>query len=84
MQAFGADRLNHEIKGARTHGGDDIVDTAVCGLHDDRHPDPCLAHARQNAKPVKLGHHQVEDDAIDARALRPLQQREPGIAIVAA
>jgi hypothetical protein len=83
VQAFGADRLDHEVDGARAHRGDDIVDAAVRGLHDHRRRDPRLPHFRQHAKPVEIRHHQVEDDAIDARAVRRIEQRQCGIAVVA-
>ena len=83
VQALGADRLDHEVDGARAHRGDDIVDAAVCGLHDHRHRDRGLPHLRQHAKPVEIRHHQVEDDAIDARAVRRVEQRQRGIAVVA-
>ena len=83
VQALGADRLDHEVDGASAHRGDDIVNAAVCGLHDHRHCDPRLPHFRQHAKPVEIRHHQVEDDAIDARALRRIEQRQRGIAVVA-
>ena len=36
LQPLGADRLDHEIGRARAHGGDDVVDAAVGGLHDHR------------------------------------------------
>jgi hypothetical protein len=42
-----------------------------------------LPHARQYTQPVEIGHHQIEDDAIDASALRAVEQRQRGIAVVA-
>jgi len=68
LQTFGTGRLDHEIGGARAHGGNHIVDAAMGGLHDDGHVAPRLAHARQHAEPVEVGHHQIEHDAVDARA----------------
>ena len=41
------------------------------GLHDDRNIAAGLAHARQHAEPVEVGHHQVEHHAIDG--LRPVE-----------
>src|SRR3982074_3499723 len=35
-EPLGADRLDHEIGGARAHRGDHVVDAAVRGLHDHR------------------------------------------------
>ena len=41
------------------------------GLHDDRDVEAGLAHARQHAEPVEVGHHQVEHHAVDG--LRPAE-----------
>ena len=67
LQALGAGRLDHEIGGAGAHGRDHIVDAAMGGLHDDRNVAARLAHARQHAEPVEIGHHQIEHHAVDAR-----------------
>ena len=69
LQALGVGRLDHEIGGARAHGGNHIVDAAMGGLHDDRQVEARRAHARQHAEPVEIGHHQVEHHAIEARAI---------------
>ena len=67
FQAFRACRLDHEIGRARAHGGHHIVDSAMGGLHDHRNCEAGLAHEGQNAEPVEVGHHQVEDDGIYGR-----------------
>ena len=50
---------------------DHRVDAAMRGLHDHRNAEPDVAHAREHAVAVEIGHHQIEDDAVDARAVRP-------------
>ena len=70
LQPLGADRLDHEIGRARAHRGDHVVDAAVGGLHDHRHGEAGLAHPREHAEPVEIGHHQIEHDRVDARAVR--------------
>ena len=49
---------------------DDIVDAAMRGLHDHRDGEPGLAHAREHAEAVEIGHHEIEDDGVDG-ARRP-------------
>jgi hypothetical protein len=66
LQAFGADRLDHEVGCARAHDRDHVVDAAMRGLHDDRQRDPGLAQARQHAQAIEIRHHQVEHHRIDA------------------
>ncbi len=68
LQPLGADRLDHEIDRARAHRRHHIVDAAVGGLHDHRHGRAGLAHPRQHAEPVEIGHHQIEHDAVEALA----------------
>ncbi len=70
MQPLGADRLDHEIDRAGAHRRDHIVDAAMRGLHDHRHVDRRLAHFGEHAEPVEIRHHQIEDHAIDPRAVR--------------
>ncbi len=70
LQALGADRLDHEVGGARAHGGDDVVDAAVRGLHDHRDGEAGLAHPGEHAEAVEIGHHEIEHDGVDARAVR--------------
>ena len=82
LQAFGADRLDHEIDRAGAHRRDDIVDAAVRGLHDHRHIDRSLAQSRQDAETVEVRHHQIEDHAIDPRAVGAGEQRQRGVAVV--
>ena len=36
------------------------------GLHDHRHGAAGLAHPRQHAEPVEIGHHEIEHDAVEA------------------
>ncbi len=50
------------------------------GLHDDGNVEACLAHARQHAQAVEVGHHHVEHHAIDARRRRPGEQLDGRIA----
>ena len=40
------------------------------------------AQSRQHAEPVEVRHHQIEDHAIDPRAVRPGEQRQRGVAVV--
>ena len=70
LQPLGADRLDHEIDRARAHRRHHVVDAAMRGLHDHRHAQAGLAHARQHAEAVEIGHHEVEHHAVDARAVR--------------
>ena len=48
------------------------------GLHDDGNVEAGLAHARQHAEAVEVGHHQVEHHAVDA--LRPGEQGDGRVA----
>ena len=68
LQAFGADRFDHEIDRARAHGRDHVVDAAVGGLHDHRNGVAGLAQPRQHAEAIEIGHDQIEHDAIEALA----------------
>ena len=74
----GLGRLDHEVGGARAHDRHHIVDAAMGGLHDDGNVEAGLAHARQHAEAVEVGHHQVEHHAIDA--LCPAKQGQSRIA----
>ncbi len=65
LQAFRARRLDHEIGRARTHRGDHVVDAAMRGLNDHRNRVAFAAQAAEQAEAVEIGHHQIEDDAID-------------------
>ena len=67
FQPFRACRLDHEIGRARAHGGHHIVDPAMGGLHDHRNIEAGLSHESQDAQPVEIGHHQVEDHGVDSR-----------------
>ena len=83
MQPLGADRLDHEIDGAGAHRRDHIVDAAMGGLHDHRHADRGLAHFGEHAESVEIGHHQIEDDAIDVCAVgsgEKFERRFAGVA----
>ena len=83
MQPLGADRLDHEIDGAGAHRRNHIVDAAMRGLHDHRHVDRRLAHFRQHAHAVEIGHHQIEDHAIDPRAVGSGEQSKRRVAGIA-
>ena len=48
------------------------------GLHDDGDVEAGLAHARQDAEAVEVGHHQVEHHAVDG--LRPAEQLQGRVA----
>ena len=80
LQALGADRLDHEVGRARAHRIDDVVDAAVRGLHDHRDAQARLAHPGEHAQAVEIGHHEVENDGIDARGLGAGEQLGGGIA----
>jgi hypothetical protein len=82
LQALGADRLHHEIGRARAHGRNHIVDAAVVGLHDDRNGDAGLAHARQHAQAVEIGHDQIEHHAIDAGLAAVAERLDRGLAAI--
>ena len=66
LQPLDADRLDHEVDRARPHRRDHVVDAAMGGLHDHRHRRPGLAHLREHAEPVEIGHDEIEHDAVDA------------------
>ena len=74
LQPLGADWLDHEIDRARAHRRDDVVDAAVRGLDDDRRGDGVAAQPRENAEAVEVRHHQIEDHAVDAGAVRSGEQ----------
>jgi hypothetical protein len=74
--------FNHEIGRAGAHRRHHGVDAAMRGLHDHRIGQAGIAHAREHAVAVEVGHHQVEDDAIDARAVRAGQCRDGRVAAV--
>ena len=82
LQPFDAGRLDHEILGAGAHRGDDIVDAAMGGLHDDGEIEAGVADFRQHAHAVEAGHHEVEQQRVDALtlAVRPGQKFDNGIA----
>ena len=69
MHTFGADRLDHEIDCAGAHRRDHIIDAAMRGLHDHRYVDRGFAQLGENAEPVEIRHDQIEDHAIDPRAV---------------
>ncbi len=52
------------------------------GLHDHRHIDGSLTQAREHAEPVEIRHHQIEDHAIDPRAVGAAEQSQRRIAVV--
>ena len=77
LQPFGADRLDDEIMRPGAHRRDHRFDRAMRGLDDGGDGDAALAHAREHAHAVEIGHHQIENDEIDRRAVARLQAREP-------
>ena len=81
LQALNAHRLDDEIDGAGAHRRHHIVDAAMGGLHDHRHIDRGLPQPRQHAEPVEIRHHQIEDHAIDPRAVAA-EQGQRRIAVV--
>ena len=68
LKALGADRLDHEIDRARAHRRHHVVDAAMRGLHDHRHGAAGLAHPRQHAEAVEIGHDEIEHHAVEALA----------------
>ena len=80
LEAFGADRLDDEVRRARAHGGNDDLDRAMRRLDDRGHRDIALAHPRQHPHAVEIGHDEVEDQEIDRRSLARLEARERGFA----
>ena len=82
LQPLGADRLHDEIHRARAHRGDDRVDAAMRGLHDHRNAQPHVAHAREHAIAVEIGHHEIEDHGVDAAAVGSAEHRDRRIAAV--
>ncbi len=76
LKPLGPDRLDDEIDRARAHRGDDSLDRAVRGLYDRGNGDVALAHAREHAHAVEIGHHQIEDEEVDRRPVDRLQARQ--------
>ena len=75
LEPLGADRLDHEIGRARAHRRHHIVDAAMRGLHDHRHVLAGLAHARQHAEAIEIGHDEIEHHAVEALAVRSAASR---------
>jgi hypothetical protein len=75
-----AHRLDDEVDRTRPHGGNHVVDAAVRRLHDHRHVQACLAHFREHAKAVEVGHHEIEHDRVDPRAVAGEHKLEGGVA----
>ena len=50
------------------------------GLHDHRNAEPHVAHAREHAVAVEIGHHEIEDDRVDAASIGSAQHRDRRIA----
>src|SRR5208283_5489951 len=78
LQPFRTGRLDHEVGGARAHHRHHIVDAAMGGLHDHGNIEAGLAHARQYAEAIEVGHHQVEHHAVDG--LRPAEHPQGRVA----
>ena len=69
LQPLGADRLDDEVGRAGAHGGDDGLDRAMRRLDDGGDRDVALAHPRQHAHAVEIGHDEIEDQEIDRRPI---------------
>ncbi len=82
LNALGAGRLDHEVRRARAHRRDDIVDAAMRGLHDYRNVASGLFHAGHHAEPVEVRHHQVEDHAVDPLAFGSAEEFRRRIAAI--
>ena len=82
LEAFGADRLDHEIDRAGAHRRNDVIDAAMRGLHDDRQLVAGLAQPSEHAESVEIRHHQIEDHAIDPAAVRQGKQLQRRVAVV--
>ena len=76
LQAFGADRLDDEIKGAGAHRGNHRLDRAMRRLHDRWNPPFLLAQPREDGHTVEIGHHEIEDQEIDRLARGRIEPRE--------
>ena len=72
--------LTTKSVGARAHRGDHVVDAAMGGLHDHRDGDAGLAHLGEHAQSVEVGHDEIEDDRVDARAVGAGERGDPGVA----
>ena len=75
LEAFGTDRLDHEVDRAGAHRRHHVVDAAVRGLHDHRHGIAGLAQPRQHAEAVEVGHDEVEHHAVEALAAEQERDR---------
>ena len=76
LKALRADRLDHEVRRARAHGGDDDLDRAMRSLDDRGDRNFTLTHPRQHAHAVEIGHDEVEDQEIDRRPIARFETRE--------
>ncbi len=74
LKPFESCRLDDEVRRACAHGGRDIVDAAVCGLHNHGNSQVLLAHSGEYSQAIKIGHHQIEHDRVDCRSLRAHEQ----------
>ena len=79
LKPLRADRLDDEIDRACAHGGNDRLDRAMRRLDNCGNGDVALAHAREHAHAVEIGHHQVENEEIDRLLVVRLQPRERGL-----
>ncbi len=80
LQAFGRNRLDDEVERTRPHRGNDGVDAALGGLHDDRQINAALAHRFHDGQAAGSRHHQVENQKREVAAARTLQQGKRRIA----
>ncbi len=60
LEALGPDRLHHEIRRARPHGGDHGINRAMRGLHDDWCFDAFFAQRREHAHAVEVRHDEIK------------------------
>jgi hypothetical protein len=79
-QAFGVDRLDHEVGRPRSHGRGQLVDGVIPGLYDNRNGEAGRAHRRQQADSVEVGHGEVEQERIDACGVGVGERGHHGIA----
>jgi hypothetical protein len=81
-EAFGIDRLDHEVVGAGAHRLDRGLDRALRRLHDDRAFGAHRGQPLEELQPVHARHHEVEHDEIDRLPARARQERQPRLAAV--
>ena len=76
LQTLGAHGFDDEVMRAGAHRRNHRLDRAMRGLHDDGRRDLLVAHARQHAHAVEIGHHEIENEKRDRGLVRLRQPRE--------